>query len=1270
MLRFPDVSATHICFVYANDIWLVPRDGGTAVPMASPPGLELFPKFSPDGKSVAFVGNYDGNRDLYTMPVTGGVPTRATHHPSAESLSDWTPDGSLLFLTSGLAGLARQQQLFTVAPEGGLPEKLPVPYGGFAAISPDGTWLAYTPHSTDTRTWKRYRGGMATDIWLFNLNDNTSRQITDWEGTDTLPMWVPGGNSGVVYYLSDNGPEHRLNIWSFDVATGAREQVTKFADDDVRWPSIGPAAAGAAGGSIVFQLGPKMMVLDLASKTSREITVVVPGARPRIKARTVDASKYIAGGTISPSGKRVALEARGDIWSLPAKEGVTRNLTRSNGFAERDPEWSPDGKWIAYFSDQSGEYELWIRPSDARPAEKKEEEKEKEEAKDEKEGDDANKDVAKAEEKQPEAEPEAKPPPPVEPRPEPRKLTDLGPGFRMNAQWSPDSKLITFCDQNGRMFLTTVETGETKEIDKDPWMNQPVVSWSGDSQWLAYTRADQGNGNSCVWLYNAKTGEKTQITDKMFPTNAVAFDRKGDWLFMRSQRAVNAPTYSDVDNTYAYVNSEVLLMAPLRKDVKSPWLTRSDEEELKKEDEEKKPDDAKKEEEKKNSEKNGNGKKDEKPADDGVSGTWEGKATGGQDFPPDGIPFTMKIKLGEGKSCRVTVTSAMGTGEGSGTYDKETGAFTCSFGMGDVTVTLTGTIKGQEATGTWTVEDEQGQWTARRTTPDAGPNGNGNGEKKNGKDEKVKEVKIDLEGLEDRAIVIPVTPGNFGQMAVADGQKLIYSRRSARGSGDPAAIKIFDYAGDEKEEKTVVAGGGGFDLSADGKKLAIFRGSAVTIVDAAAGGGKSTTPPTSNMSLSLDPRAEWRQIFADAWRLQRDYFYEPTMHGVDWPSMRQHYGAMIEDCASREDVSWVIAEMISELNIGHAYVMGQGDVEPTPTVGVGMLGCDFELVPHGEQGGGGGGVYRISAIHRGGRWDADARGPLGQPGVDVKVGEYLLAVNGVPVDASKDPWAAFVGLADTPTTITVSDKPDMDGTERQVLVKPAPSETDLRFRAWIEKNRSYVQEKSGGKIGYIYVPNTGIDGQNELYRQFFGQRDAAALIIDERWNGGGQIPSRFIELLYRPITNYWARREGESWPWSPDTHPGPKCMLINGLAGSGGDCFPWYFKYFKIGKLIGTRTWGGLVGISGNPAFIDGGTMSVPTFGFFELDGTWGVEGHGVDPDIVVIDDPAKMQNGADPQLDAAIAHLLEELKTKAYVPPQRPPSPDRSGMGLPEKDR
>lgn len=1262
MLRWPDISESRIVFSYANDLWIVPRTGGLAQPLASPPGQEQFPRFSPDGNTIAFIGNYEGNRDVYTVPVAGGVPTRVTYHPGVETLCDWTPDGkNLHFLSNGLSGLPRQTWAFTAPADGGMYEKLPVPYSGFGTISPDGNWLVYTPHSTDARTWKRYRGGMATDVWLFNLKTNESRRVTEWEGTDTIPMWIPGGDGKAVYYISDEGPEHRLNVWSYTLSNAERKQVTTFKEDDVRWPSVGPGPNGR--GEIVFQLGSRLMLLDLSNGKSAQVNVTIPGDRPRLKSKRIETGDSVVYASISPTGKRVAIEARGDIWSAPAKEGVVRALTSSDGIAERSPAWSPDGRWIAYFSDESGEYELWVRPSDARPPEDKEKDTKTDNGRKEDKDAGTTKDTDGAESEK--SDEDDKPAEPKAPKPEPRKLTDLGAGFRLDPLWSPDSKSIAFTDQGGRVFVTDLASGETRELDKDPWMNQPWMAWSADSKWLAYDRADEATALGVIWIVEASTGKKHRVSSGMFGANNPTFDRKGDFLFYRSAAAVNNAEYSDIDSTYAYRNSEVLLMAPLRKDVKSPFLPKSDEETYKKDepkkDDAKKDDKAKGEDDKKKEDgerKKDDDKKDAQPADDGVSGTWTGTAKGDTPELAGGMPFTIKVKL-TGETVSGSINSMMGSSPISGTFDKASGELKFTATINGQAVSFSGTVKDGEAKGEWSLEDLEGDWTANRTAKGEADD-DSDEEKDDKKDEAAKEVKIDFEGMEARTIQLPLTPGSFGAIAVADGEKLIFSRNSTRGGASDNGIRVYDYAADEKEEKALAAGGS-WELSADGKKLLALRGRSLTVYDASAGGGKAQSISTKGMATVIDPRDEWKQVFNDAWRIMRDYFYEPTMHGVDWPAMRTHYGDMLEDAAGREDVNWIISEMISELNVGHAYLGNPGDIEDQPSIGVGLLGCDFEEAE---------GAYRIARIYAGAPWDLDARGPLSQPGVDVKEGDYLLAVNGVPVSTDRDPWAALIGTAGQTISLTVNASPRLDGLEREVLVKPLTSEVAVRYRSYIEDKRAYVAKQTDGKVGYIYVPNTGVDGQHDLYRQFFGQRGTEALIIDERWNGGGQIPTRFIELLNRPATNFWARREGNDWPWPPDAHFGPKCMLINGLAGSGGDMFPWLFRQSNLGPLIGTRTWGGLVGISGNPAFIDGGSITVPTFGFYETDGTWGVEGHGTDPTIEVLDDPAKMVGGADPQLDRAIAEMQKAIKDKPFVRPSRPTSPNRKGMGIPDTDR
>ncbi len=1079
MLRTPDVSATQIVFRFANDLWVVSRDGGEAKPLSSPSGNEAFPRFSPDGKSIAFMGNYDGNTDLYTLPVEGGVPSRVTYHPSGEFLADWTKGGQLLFSIFGMGNHSRVAEFYSVSPGGGLPEKMPVPYAGLGSISDDGKMLAYIPYSRDGRTWKRYAGGMASDIWLYNLRDNSARKITEWEGTDSFPMW----NGDTIYYLSDGGPDHRLNIWVYDVSTDQRRQVTGHSDFDVKWPAIGPGGSGE--GEIVYQVGSDLVLLNLATEKERTVEVTIPGDRPLARRQSKDVSELIFNRAISPTGKRVVVEARGDIWTLPAENGSPVNLTRTDGVAERDPSWSPDGQWIAYFTDESGEYELYVKQSDGLG--------------------------------------------------ETKKLMGNESGFYFDPVWSPDSKLIAYWDKTGRLFVHNIARGSSREVAKQFSDERNPVSWSGDSNWLAFTNQTGRQTLQSIWLYNIGKDEKYQVTSGMYFDTWPTFDREGKYLFFASHREFSSPKYEDVGATWIYSDTDRLYIVPLKSDTPSPFAPEIDEESW------------------------GDDEDGEKEDDDEDDGDDDGE------------------------------------------------------------------------------DDEE--------------------------EEDVEPVEIDLADFERRAIEIPVDRGGFVSLNVNSDGKLLYGRMPGGGDDDDGKIQIFDVEEKEEDdqEKTVLDGAVSFKMSADGEKLLVGKGDGFGIIDAAAD-QEFESVSTSGMVAEIDPMDEWHQMFRDAWRFYRDIFYASNMHGVDWDGVATQYGAMIKDCASRADVAFVISEMIAELNVGHTYYFG-GDLEETPSVSVGMLGCNFELDA---------GAYRISEILTGGAADADARGVLGMPGAGVKEGDYLLAVNGVPVDPARAPWAAFQGLAGRTVTLTVSDDATLgDDDDSQVVIELLKSERSLRYRAWVEKNRAYVEEKTAGRVGYIYVPNTGRQGQNELVRQFYGQRNREALIIDERWNGGGQIPDRFIELLNRPSTNLWSERyRDEDEPMPEYSHQGPKCMLINGRAGSGGDMFPYLFRAAGLGKLIGTRTWGGLVGIQGGQMLVDGGGVTVPEFAFYENDGTWGVEGFGVEPDIEVIDDPSKMAGGVDPQLDFAITHMLEEIRQNPFTYPERPAYPDRSGMIITEEDR
>ncbi|MBM3882224.1 MAG: peptidase S41 [Verrucomicrobia bacterium] len=1100
MMRQPDVSATHIAFVYAGDIWVVRKSGGVAMRLSSPQGEESFPRFSPDGSLIAFSGNYDGNQDIYVVPVAGGLPRRLTHHGAPDRVLDWHPDGqSLLFASSMTSEKDRFNQLYRVPVKGGLPEKLPVPYGEFGSVSPDGKTLAYTPISVDFRTWKRYRGGMNPDIWLFDLEKLTARNITRSEAADAQPMW----HGQTLYFLSDRDEHKRANLWAYNPQTEQVRQLTRFKEFDVHFPSIGPQ-------ELVFENAGRLYLLDLATEQSREVVVRVVTDRATLKPRVENVSGSIQDAAPAPTGKRALFEARGDIFSAPAEHGVVRNLTRSPGIAERSPAWSPDGKWIAYFSDRTGEYELTVRPADGT-------------------GDE-------------------------------QTLTALGPGFRYAPQWAPDSQRLVFIDQTMQLHLHDFAAKTTRAIDRQLWMyhgdlSRFRVSWSADSRWLAYA-GDLDNRNTAIVLYDTKTAKRHQVTAGFYNDDSPVFDPDGKYLYFRTGRSFS-PTYSDLDNTWIYANTANLALVPLRREVPSPLAPRNDEEP------------AQKDKEKK-----------DKPSDSAHDSAKPHESTAGEESD------SAEPAKPEGKAA------------------------------------------------------------------DAGADKPADKKDDQAKDEKKpKPVEIDLEGFEQRVVLLPAKPGRYGDLAAVAG-KLLYRRLPRTGGGDDKSPILF-YDLDKREEKTVLDDADDFALSANREKLLVRKGSTYAFVEPKEGQKLDKKIPSGGLEATIDPVAEWQQLFTEAWRLQRDYFYDPGLHGVDWKLMRKRYGRLLEDAVTRWDVNYVIGELISELNASHTYRSG-GDLEPGRDRGVGYLGCDFAL-EHG--------AYRIKKILAGALWDSEVRSPLQRPGLtNVHEGDYLLAVNGAPVDTAQDPWAAFQGLADAPVFLTLNDQPTLKGA-REVLVQTLSSEGRLRNLAWIDSNRRKVEAASDGKLGYVYVPDTGQNGQRELVRQWRGQVTKAALIIDERFNSGGQIPDRFVELLNRPLRNYWGVRDGRDWAWPPVAHYGPKAMLVNGWSGSGGDCLPFYFKQSGLGPLIGMRTWGGLIGMTGAPALIDGGRVTVPTFGIFDpIKGEWIIEGYGVDPDIEVVDDPAAMARGGDPQLERAIAELLRQLKEHPPLEIKRPPYPNRAG--------
>ena len=1094
LLRDPAVSETHIAFVYAGDIWVVPKSGGTAQRLSSPPGEESSPRFSTDGRRIAFTGNYDGNSDIYLIDTLGGPVTRLTHHPASDRVLDWYPkSGGILFASAMQSGSGEFNQLYRVTSTGGLPEKLPIPYAEMAALSDDEQRVAFT-FTRRQESWKRYRGGTAPDIWLFNLQTLESRNITDNAATDDTPMW----HGQTLYFLSDRGESKRFNIWAYSVSDNAIRQVTRFLDLDVRSAAIGPA-------DIVFAADGRLHLLNLKSEEHRALDINVVTDLSTLKAQVKKANDLVENVTVSPSGKRVVTATRGELFSVPVEHGPIINLTQSSGTAERWPALSPDGKSLAYWTDRNGEYELAVRPAETP-------------------GDE-------------------------------RIVLSPGPGFRYRLFWSPDSSKVAFIDQQQKIWICTVESAALVEVDQArSWLHRNLqgfrANWSADSRWLTWSRL-LDNRNSAVFMFDTKSNAKHQLTAGFYSDHTPVFDPNGKYLFLMTDREMDA-VYGSIDNEmWTYVNSTRLAALPLRPDVESPLTPRNDSE-------------AKSE-------------KDEAASD------------------KDKKPEENKSKSSD---------SAAGREGDSAVSDKP----------GD---------SKKEKDGDKKAEDKA-------------------------KDKKPAPVEIDFSDIERRLVVLPPAAGNYGGLA-ATKELLIYLKRPNTGSGE-SKNKLLAFNFKERKEETILEDVSGFDLSSDEKKLLVHRERQYAIMDTRKDQKFEKPLRFSQLEMRVDPRSEWKQILNESWRLYRDFFYDAALHGIDWPALRDRYSRMLDSAVTRWDVNYVVGELIGEINASHVWLSG-GDTEESESVGVGMLGIDWSLEN---------GAYRIKRIIHAAAWDAENRSPLDQPGIKVSEGDYILAVNHHPLNPNADPWQVFVGLEGQTAMLTVHTNTAMAGA-RHVLVKTMnwSEEAGLRHSAWVEANRKRVAEASDGAVGYIYMPNTAGPGQNNLMRQFKAQHHLPALIIDERFNSGGQLANRFLELLSRKPFAYLATRYGPDSRSPSVAHFGPQVMLINGWAGSGGDALPWYFKTAGRGPIIGVRTWGGLIGPAMGHRLIDGGVIVVPPMRLYDPDGKWFAEGHGVDPDIEVVENPSALARGTDAQLERAIQEAQRLLKEPGRFQAPATPKPE-----------
>jgi tricorn protease len=1020
LMRYIDVSDTQITFVYGGDIWIMPKTGGTAIQVTHSPGEESWPRFSPDGKLIAYSASYNG----------------------------------------------RYSQLYTINKNGGSATKLKMPYGELASYAPDGNSLAYITKLTESFPFKRYRGGYSSDIIIYNFGNDTAERITESWAIDGKPAWV----GDKIYFLSDQGENMRLNIWVYDTVGKQSSQITTVKDFDITFMSAGNK-------DLVFEAGGVLNLMDLNTQQYKPVNVNVVSDLSVEMPRAKDVSKNISNMTASPEGKRIVFEARGDLFNVPVLDGYVLNMTKSSGAFDRNPAWSPDGKNIAYWSDRSGENEIWLQPTDGNEKAK--------------------------------------------------KITNRKVGFGYNLFWSPNSKKLAFIDEKNEINVLDVASEKVIVAGQTLWHQSHGgrpnfrISWSPDSRYITFTKGVE-NSNNAVFIFDIDTEKSYQVTSGFYHDNSPVFSTDGKYLFYLTNRHFSA-NYSDMDATWIYPNATQIASISLTKDTSSLLQPKSDE--LKKDDDKEKDKDEDKD-------KNDDKKKEEV------------------------------------------------------------------------------------------------------------------------------EVKIDFDNLEARLTLLPPKAGNMSGIIPFEG-KLVYHRYPNTGSGEEeASLIVYDF--EEREEKTVMAGVNTAVLTGDGKSLLVASKDKHGIIKPEADQKIEDPIPTDGLVMDLVPKVEWRQIFQDTWRRYRDFFYDPNMHQVDWPVMRERYGKLVEDARTRWDVRNIQANLGAELSAGHTYAFG-GDAENVPQRAAGYLGIDWELNNN---------LHRIKRIVKPAAWDTEVRSPLDQPGVDVKVGDYILAVNGVQLDPKKEPYAAFEGLDGKTVALTVSSSGKMSNSKKVVIKCLSQNEENrLRYLEWIENNRKMVDKLSGGQLGYIYMSNTSSRGQLELVRMFYGQLDKKGFIIDERFNGGGQLPDRFLELIQRPVVSHMHWRYGKDHHWPVKTNTGPVGMIINGWAGSGGDALPWAFQELKAGPIVGERTLGILVGPATGHRLIDGGGITVPGGRLYDNDGHWFWEGEGVSPDIEVWDDPNLLVKGRDPQIEKTVEEVLKLVKTISSEITPAPPLEDRTAKGLNTKN-
>lgn len=1043
LLSQPALSDNHIAFLYADDLWIADSDGKNVRQLTSDRGVESNPVFSPNGKLIAYSAQYDGNTDVYIVPIEGGIPRRLTWHPGNDIVRGFTPEGAeVLFISTRYVFNNRHTQLFTVSVEGGFPKSLKIPHAYKAVYSPDGNRMAYTPNYERFNQWKHYRGGTVSTIWICTFNDYSIEKIPQPEGrcNDTEPMWI----DDKIYFRSDRNGE--FNLFSFDINSKEIEQLTRYTDFPV-------LDASAGGNNVIYEQGGYLYIFDIRAKQSRKLTISVATDFPEVRSRYVKGTRYIRSAAISPTGARAVFGFRGEIVTVPAEKGDPRNLTNTTGAHERFPVWSPDGKSIAYFSDESGEYELHVRQQDGKGQAK--------------------------------------------------KYALQKPGFYCVPSWSPDSKKIVYTDNTQSLYLMDVETGEIRKIASEyiisvgPYGNISGA-WSPDSKWIAYSLNTPAYIKR-VYVYSLEKDESYAITDGMSDVSDPVFDKSGKYIYFFASTDAGPVRHWFAQSRMDMRMTRTVYLATLRKDIPSPVAKESDEE------------------------------------------------------------------------------------------------------------------KG--------IEKEEK------------PDNNENSEEA---------FSIDLDGFNYRIVSLPVSAGNLSDLQTGKESEIYYLDRSG--------AHLHKYDLNKRKDNVIMSKVHEYHISGDGKKILYRSGNSWGIAPLS----DKIKTDTGKLKMDavevlIDPRAEWKQIFDEAWRVNRDYFYAKNMHGADWDAMREKYSVFIPHVVCRSDLNRVIQWMGSELAVGHHYIRGGDFFLDSKRVPGGLLGADYSIEKN---------RYRFKKIYGGLNWNRGLRSPLKEPGVDVKEGEYLLAVKGRGLTSDMNLYSLFENTSGKIIEITVGPNSSFVGT-RTVSVVPIANENALRNRDWIEGNIKKVNEATDGKVAYVYVPNTAGSGHSYFKRYFFPQVHKEAVIVDERFNGGGLVADYYINILRRPFISNWHMHHGADLKTPIGSIQGPKVMIIDETAGSGGDLLPWMFRKLRLGKLVGKRTWGGLVGVLGFPRLMDGGAISAPNLAIWTEDG-WVVENVGVPPDIEVEQLPADVIAGRDPQLEKAIEVAMEELKKNPPKKLQRPPYPVR----------